>query len=75
MTVICVDDHPVMLKGLAENVQRILPEANTHAFPGTDIALDFVRKNGSDVLISEIELGDKLNGLSLAKRVKKKILT
>lgn len=71
MTIVCVDDHPVMLKGLTQNVQRILPEASTHAFHGTDAALDFVRDNGCDVLISEIELGDKLNGLTLARKVQK----
>lgn len=70
MTIVCVDDHPVMLKGLAQNVQRILPEASTHLFHSTDAALDFAQKNGCDVLISEIELSDKLNGLMLARKVK-----
>lgn len=71
MTIVCVDDHPVMLKGLTQNLQRILPEASTHVFYDTDAALNFVRENGCDVLISEIELGDKLNGLSLARNVQK----
>ena len=70
MTIVCVDDHPVMLKGLAQNIQRILPEANTHAFYDTDAAMDFVQENGCDILISEIEFGNKLNGLSLARKVK-----
>ena len=71
MTIVCVDDHPVMLKGLTQNLQRILPEASTHVFYDTDAALNFVRENGCDVLISEIELGDKLNGLNLARNVQK----
>ncbi len=71
MTIVCVDDHPVMLKGLTQNLQRILPEASTHVFYDTDAALAFVRENGCDVLISEIELGDKLNGLNLARNVQK----
>ncbi len=69
MTIVCVDDHPVLLKGLAQNVQRILPEASTHAFQGTDAVLDFVRDNGCDVLISEIELSGTINGLALARKV------
>ena len=70
MTIVCVDDHPVMLKGLTQNVQNILPEADTYAFQGTDAALDFVRDNGCDVLISEIELSGTINGLTLARNVK-----
>lgn len=69
MTIVCVDDHPVLLQGLTQNVQRILPEASTHAFQGTDAVLDFVRDNGCDVLISEIELSGTINGLALARKV------
>ena len=71
MTIVCVDDHPVILQGLEQNIRHILPEASTYAFGRVDDAFSFVKDNGCDVLISEIELGDKLNGLSLAKRVKK----
>ena len=71
MTIVCVDDHPVMLKGLVQNVQRILPEASTHAFHDTDAALAFSCESGCDVLISEIELDGKRSGLSLARMVKK----
>ena len=70
MIIVCVDDHPVMLKGLVQNLKRILPEASTYAFHDTEAALDFVREKGCDVLISEIEFGNKLNGLSLARKVK-----
>ena len=70
MIIVCVDDHPVMLKGLAQNLKRILPEASTYAFHDTEAALDFVREKSCDVLISEIEFGNKLSGLSLARKVK-----
>ena len=70
MTIVCVDDHPVALKGLEQSVQCILPEASTHAFESADDAFSFVKRNGCDVLISEIELGGA-NGLALARSVKK----
>jgi DNA-binding NarL/FixJ family response regulator len=70
MTIVCVDDHPVTLKGLEQNVQHIMPEASTHAFESVDDAFSFVQRNGCDVLISEIELRGA-NGLALARSVKK----
>ena len=69
MTIVCVDDHPIMLKGLAQNVQHILPEANIHTFESADKAFDFVKDSGCDVLISEIELRGA-DGLTLARNTK-----
>ena len=69
MTVVCVDDHPIMLEGLSHNVQAILPESKIAAFAYADEALVFVEENGCDVLISEIELCG-VDGLTLAKKVK-----
>ena len=71
MKIVCVDDHPVMLQGLTQNVQHILPEASTHAFISKDAALDFVRDCGCDILISEIELQGTIDGLNLARKVQK----
>ena len=70
MTVICVDDHPIMLKGLMESVRQLLPDSSVRAFESADVALDFARGNGCDVLICEIELCGT-DGLALAKKVKK----
>lgn len=70
MTVVCVDDHPIMLSGLAKNVRHLLPGASIVAFANADEALSFAKENGCDILISEIELCG-LDGLTLAKRVKK----
>lgn len=70
MKIVCVDDHPVMLKGLAQRIHTILPTATTHEFGNADKALDFVKNNGCDVLISEIELRGT-DGLTLAKKVQK----
>lgn len=70
MTIVCVDDHPIMLKGLTKNVSKLLPDALISTFRNADDALEFVKENGCDVLISEIEMCG-LDGLTLAKQVKK----
>ncbi len=69
MKVVCVDDHSVVLKGTQQSVEQILPEASVAVFTNADEALAFVKENGCDILISEIELSG-LDGLSLAKSVK-----
>ena len=69
MTIVCVDDHPIMLRGLSKSIEEILPDASVSAFERADEALVFAKENGCDVFISEIELsGD--NGLLLAKKIK-----
>ena len=69
MTVVCVDDHSIMLKGLSNNVRQLLPDANIGTFEYADDALGFAKENGCDVLISEIELCG-VDGLTLAKHIK-----
>jgi YesN/AraC family two-component response regulator len=69
MTVVCVDDHSVILKGIKQSVEQILPNARIAAFTNADDALGFAQEKGCDVLISEIELCG-VDGLTLAKRVK-----
>ena len=70
MTIVCVDDHPIMLKGLSQSIEQILPDANVGAFEKADDALKFAKDNGCDILICEIELCG-VDGLALAKSVKK----
>ena len=70
MTIVCVDDHSVMLKGTKQSVEQILPEANVFSFTNAEEALTFVIENGCDILLSEIELCG-MDGLTLAKRIKK----
>ena len=36
MTIVCVDDHPIMLKGLIQNIQCILPGVRVLAFGRAD---------------------------------------
>lgn len=70
MKIVCVDDHPIMLQGIAQNIRGILPEASVHTFNSGEKALDFMKNNVCDVLISEIELCG-MNGLALARNAKK----
>ena len=66
MTIVCVDDHPIMLGGLMKNVRQLLPDASVAAFTNADAAVGFTKENGCDVLISEIELCGT-DGLTLAE--------
>ena len=70
MRVVCVDDHPIMLQGLTQSIQKILPEATVSGFRHAEEALSFVSENGCEILISEIELCGT-DGLTLAQKVKK----
>ena len=69
MTIVCVDDHPIMLKGLSKNIQEIFPNAIIIACSNADDAMAVAEEKGCDVLISEIELAG-VDGLALAKSMK-----
>ena len=70
MTIVCVDDHPIMLKGLFDSIQQLFPQASIRAFEHADEAMGYAEANGCDVLISEIELSG-VDGITLAKNVKR----
>lgn len=70
MTIICVDDHPILLKGLLKNIHQIIPNAIIGTFSNAEEAINFAKTNGCDVLISEIELVG-VDGLTLAHKIKK----
>ena len=70
MTIVCVDDYSIALDGLTYSIRSILPDARIVAFKSVNEALDFVKANGCDVLITEIEIGG-IGGLILAKSVQK----
>ena len=70
MTIICVDDHPIMRRGLLKIIQELVPNAIVGACSGADEAMEFAKAHGCDILISEIELAG-IDGLTLAKRMKK----
>ena len=68
MTIVCVDDYSIALNGLTRSIRSILPDARIDTFMSVDDALDFVKDNGCDVLITEIEMGG-IGGLLLARSV------
>ena len=70
MTIVCVDDYSIALEGLARNIHSILPEARVCPFKSADDAWDFVKDNGCDILITEIEMCG-VDGLILARNVQK----
>lgn len=70
MKIVCVDDHPIILRGLSQSIRQLLPDASISTFGRAEEAFGFAKENGCDVLISEIELVGA-NGLTLAKMMKK----
>lgn len=70
MTILCVDDHPVIVKGLQNSVKNIYPEATISAFTGARDALSYARLHGCDILLCEIELYNH-GGLALAEQIRK----
>lgn len=70
MTILCVDDHPVIVNGLKASAKRILPRATIEAFTTAKDTLNYAQKHGCDVLLCEIELYNH-GGISLAEAVRK----
>lgn len=69
MTIICVDNTPIMLQSLKENAQKAFPGANIQAFPAAESALNYAAEIGCDVLLCEIN-PPRLEGLFLAEKIK-----
>ena len=70
MTILCVDDTPIMLQSLKENATSAFPDAVVRPFSGAEAALDYAKKNGCDVLLCEIN-PPRLDGLFLAEKIQK----
>lgn len=70
MTILCVDDHPVIVNGLQNSVKRVYPDASILAFTGAKAALAYAESYGCDVLICEIELYNH-GGITLAEQIRK----
>ena len=68
MTVLCVDDHPVLLSGLEQNVRLAAPGADIHSFTNSKDALSYAEGHGCDVLLTEIELYNH-GGMRLAEQI------
>ena len=69
MRIVCVDDHPIMLRGLVQNIRQIMPDASVYSFERAEDALSFMSYNDCEILISEIELCGT-DGITLAKSAK-----
>ena len=70
MTVVCVDDHRILLNGITETVKQTLSDASINSFVSANEAFAFAKGNGCDILICEIDLHD-MSGITLAKQIKK----
>ena len=70
MTIVCVDNTPIMLQTLKENAARSYPHADVQAFLAEEHALSYAEKRGCDVLLCEIN-PPRLEGLFLADKIKK----
>ena len=70
MTIVCVDNTPIMLQSLKEISGNAYPYAEVQTFLSANSALDYVEKFGCDVLLCEIN-PPRLEGLFLAEKVKK----
>lgn len=69
MTIVCVDNTPIMLQSLKENATRSYPHADIQSFLTTEPALEYAKNIGCDVLLCEIN-PPRLEGLFLAEKVK-----
>ena len=70
MTVICVDNTPIMVQSLEENALSAYPHADVQSFLTAEPALCYAKKFGCDVLLCEIN-PPRLEGLFLAEKIKK----
>ena len=70
MTILCVDDQPVIVKGLKNSVKRIYPNATILAFTVAKDALSYAQSNGCDILLCEIELYNH-GGITLAEQIRR----
>ena len=69
MTIVCVDNTPIMLQFLKENADMAYPCANVQTFLSAESALDYAERFGCDVLLCEIN-PPRLDGLFLAEKIK-----
>ena len=70
MTIICVDNTPIMLQYLEENALAAFPNADVQTFLTTEAALNYAKTVSCDVLLCEIN-PPRLDGLFLAEKIQK----
>lgn len=69
MTIVCVDNTPIMLQSLKENALNAYPYADVKTFLTEEPALEYGKQFGCDVLLCEIN-PPRLEGLFLAEKMK-----
>ena len=69
MTILCVDDHPVIVKGLKDSAKQVYPDATILTFTAAKDALSYARSYGCDILLCEIELYNH-GGITLAEQIR-----
>ena len=69
MTILCVDNAPIMLQSLKENADKAYPCADVQTFLTAEPALDYAKEVGCEVLLCEIN-PPRLEGLFLAEKIK-----
>ena len=70
MQILCVDDHPVLLDGLVNTVQRLVRDADVQGFTKADEALSYAKEYGCDILFCEIQLYAN-GGMKQAEQIRK----
>jgi len=64
MTVVCVDKATKNLKKMCEIVHNEMPVADVVSFSMPRDAIDYIKDNGCDVLLTEIEMSDNRSSSS-----------
>lgn len=71
MRILCVDDSSLSLSHLRRSLRRLVPGADVRCCRAPKDALACARRDGCDVLLSEIDLGlSRWEGLKLAERIR-----
>ena len=68
MTIVCVDNTPIVLQSLKENADTAYPYADVRTFLSAESALNYTENFGCDVLLCESP--PRSEGLFLAGKVK-----
>lgn len=70
MNILCVDSSPWGLLDLKRKVKTIKPNARVYGFRDPDKALSLARREGCDVLLTEIDMGaSQREGLDFARQM------
>lgn len=69
MTILVVDDEPIILEGEAALLRRCAPEAEVFAFGTAEEALNYVKLHTVDVAFLDMEM-PRMNGVTLARKMK-----